>query len=285
MKAEKIGESLYETLYSRRGRRAPGRHAYASAARGTLKQFLAECASAGLKIRGARGNRVKDVIDLLEAVRKQQGISLRDLYDKSGVAKSYYQNLKDSERANPSLEVVIRLAMALDFEFELVELGHGAGLTNSSRRENDWGPTSEGDTSNSYSQSGGYTTTDDPYTQAVRDFELQLAEGLRSIEQAHEAQRRYETLVTTSSFAIGMTTGTLIPHVVQQGPNAALTCAIGGVVAIAAGQQNYPGTDAGRALTGAGAGLVVGAATYGVFRLFKYLQASMSSGSNVPKTR
>ena len=114
MDAKQVGESLYETLYSRRGRGRPSSGYRARRADGgMLKQFLAECSSAGLKIRGARGNRVKDVIDLLEAVRKQQGISLRGLCDKSGVAKSYYQNLKDSERANPSLEIVIRLAMAL----------------------------------------------------------------------------------------------------------------------------------------------------------------------------
>lgn len=81
--------------------------------------FLAELALSNCKIRGARGNRPEDVLELLEQVRLQSGISRQEWSQRSHVSRGHILELL-GERPNPRLETVVRLALGLDFPLEIV---------------------------------------------------------------------------------------------------------------------------------------------------------------------
>ncbi|WAS91925.1 helix-turn-helix domain-containing protein [Nannocystis punicea] len=84
-----------------------------------LAVFLAELEASKCKLRGARGNTLVDVIDLLEQVRVQTGVSKQELSRRSGVSRGHIIALLGDD-ANPMLETIVRLAIGLDFPLEVV---------------------------------------------------------------------------------------------------------------------------------------------------------------------
>ncbi len=70
------------------------------------------------------GKRIRDL-------RRQRGISLRDLARRSGVSKAYLSQLENDPARKPSVDVVLRIAAALEVDLaELVgpaTVGDGAG--------------------------------------------------------------------------------------------------------------------------------------------------------------
>ncbi|WAS95023.1 helix-turn-helix domain-containing protein [Nannocystis punicea] len=84
-----------------------------------LAVLLAELAASNCKIRGARGNTSGDVLDLLEQVRVQTGVSKQELSRRSGVSRGHIIALL-GDSANPTLETIVRLAIGLGFPLEVV---------------------------------------------------------------------------------------------------------------------------------------------------------------------
>lgn len=86
-----------------------------------LATFLRELEIEGLKLRGALGNRVEDVLDLFEAVRTQSEISKSALAQRSGISRGHIGELLRGGSGRPTLDTAIRLAVALDYPLEVVE--------------------------------------------------------------------------------------------------------------------------------------------------------------------
>ena len=81
--------------------------------------FLAELTLANCKIRGTRGNRPEDVLELLEQVRIQKRISRQEWSQRSLVSRAHILELLRAN-PNPKLVTVVRLAIGLDFPLEIV---------------------------------------------------------------------------------------------------------------------------------------------------------------------
>ena len=92
----------------------------------TLKQplymWLLRLAEAGCKIRGARGNTPRDVLELIEQVRVGVGISKLELAKRSGVSRGHVYELLGNPDPRPLVETIVRLAVGLDFPLEVVDL-------------------------------------------------------------------------------------------------------------------------------------------------------------------
>lgn len=86
-----------------------------------LASLLSVLERAGLKIRGARGNRVEDVLDLFEAVRTQSEISKSALAQRSGISRGHIGELLRGGAPRPTLDTAIRLAVALDYPLAVVD--------------------------------------------------------------------------------------------------------------------------------------------------------------------
>nr|WP_263429212.1 helix-turn-helix transcriptional regulator [Nannocystis pusilla] len=113
-----------------------------------LAVFLAELAASGCKIRSARGNTSGDVIDLLEQVRVQTGVSKQELSRRSGVSRGHIIALL-GDGANPTLQTIVRLAIGLGFPLEVVcqagsDLDDGKVEDESLSRMDEAPPASEG---------------------------------------------------------------------------------------------------------------------------------------------
>ena len=66
----------------------------------------------------------------IRAVRQQRGMSLRDLARRSGVSKAYLSQLENDPGRKPSVDVVCRIAAALEIPvMELLETGAPPGGT------------------------------------------------------------------------------------------------------------------------------------------------------------
>lgn len=52
----------------------------------------------------------------VDMIRTEKGMSMQELSEESGVAKSYIQRLEAGEDANPSIQVICKLARALGVE-------------------------------------------------------------------------------------------------------------------------------------------------------------------------
>jgi transcriptional regulator with XRE-family HTH domain len=86
-----------------------------------LADFLAELAAARLKIRGARGNEIRDVLDLLASVMTQYGVSKAELARRSLISRGHIGNLfKDGGDPRPTMETTVRIAVALEYPLSVV---------------------------------------------------------------------------------------------------------------------------------------------------------------------
>ncbi|MCB9754488.1 MAG: helix-turn-helix transcriptional regulator [Myxococcales bacterium] len=74
------------------------------------------------KIRGARGNTPRDVIDLLDQVRRQLSVSKLELARRSGVSRGHITDMIKSSDPRPTLETVVRLAVGLDYALEVISI-------------------------------------------------------------------------------------------------------------------------------------------------------------------
>lgn len=74
------------------------------------------------KIRGARGNAPRDVLELLDQVRRQLGVSKQELARRSGVSRGHIAEMIRSSDPRPTLETVVRLAAGLDFALEIIPI-------------------------------------------------------------------------------------------------------------------------------------------------------------------
>lgn len=92
----------------------------------TLRQplyvWLLKLAEAGCKVRGARGNTPRDVLELIEQVRVGLDISKVELARRSGVSRGHVYELLGNQDPRPLVETVVRLAVGLDFPLEVVEI-------------------------------------------------------------------------------------------------------------------------------------------------------------------
>lgn len=86
-----------------------------------LADLLAELEREGLKIRGTRGNRVEEVLDLFEAVRTQTDVSKAALAQRSGISRGHLSELFGGRAPRPTLDTAVRLAVALDYPLAIVD--------------------------------------------------------------------------------------------------------------------------------------------------------------------
>jgi len=86
-----------------------------------LSQFLEKLERSGLKIRGARGNQVEDILDLFETVRTQSEISKAALALRSGISRGHLSSLLRRRDPRPTFDTAVRLAVALDYPLVVID--------------------------------------------------------------------------------------------------------------------------------------------------------------------
>jgi transcriptional regulator with XRE-family HTH domain len=88
-------------------------------------EFLADLDEDGLQLRGARSNRVADILDLFATIKAQLELSTVELSRRSGVSRGHIQELLTRRRADvrPSLETIVRLAVGLEYPLFIVAQG------------------------------------------------------------------------------------------------------------------------------------------------------------------
>lgn len=85
--------------------------------------WLLRLARAGCKVRGARGNSVREVLDLLDDVMNQMGVTTQELARRSGVSRQRLTELFGPKESRPMLETIVRIAVGLNFPLEVVAEG------------------------------------------------------------------------------------------------------------------------------------------------------------------
>lgn len=85
-----------------------------------LHAWLLRVARAGCRVRGARGNSVREVLDLLEQVMNQTGVTKQELARRSGVSRQRLTELFGPTESRPILETIVRIAVGLGFPLEVV---------------------------------------------------------------------------------------------------------------------------------------------------------------------
>lgn len=85
-----------------------------------LDSWLLKLSLAGCKIRGAKGNLPRHVLELIEAVRVGMNMSKQDLARRSGVSRGHVHDLLADPDPRPHVETVVRLAVGLDHLLEVV---------------------------------------------------------------------------------------------------------------------------------------------------------------------
>lgn len=85
-----------------------------------LSDWLAMLEKDGCRLRAARGNTVRDVLELLERVRRQTERSKQELSRRSGLSRGHLTSLFGEPNPSPTLETIIRLALGLDFRLEVL---------------------------------------------------------------------------------------------------------------------------------------------------------------------
>ena len=85
-----------------------------------LDSWLLKLSLAGCKIRGAKGNLPRHVLELIEAVRVGMNMSKQDLARRSGVSRGHVHELLVDPEPRPHVETVVRLAVGLDYLLEVV---------------------------------------------------------------------------------------------------------------------------------------------------------------------
>jgi DNA-binding phage protein len=111
-----------------------------------LHAWLLRIARAGCKVRGARGNSVREVIELLAQVHSQSGISQVELARRAGISRGRLGELFGPTETRPLMETIVRIAVGLNFPLEVVAQGEhlddGPAPTSPSAstfgRESDW---------------------------------------------------------------------------------------------------------------------------------------------------
>lgn len=56
----------------------------------------------------------------IRRIRKQQGLTLSELAERAGIAKSYLSNIERNVNQNPSIQVLERLAAVLDVDIQVL---------------------------------------------------------------------------------------------------------------------------------------------------------------------
>lgn len=85
-----------------------------------LHAWLLKLARAGCKVRGSRGNTVREVLDLLEQVMNQTGVTKQELARRSGVSRQRITEIFGPNESRPMLETIVRIAVGLGFPLEVV---------------------------------------------------------------------------------------------------------------------------------------------------------------------
>lgn len=85
-----------------------------------LDSWLLKLSLAGCKIRGAKGNLPRHVLELIEAVRVGMDMSKQELARRSGVSRGHVHDLLADPDPRPHVETVVRLAVGLDHPLEVV---------------------------------------------------------------------------------------------------------------------------------------------------------------------
>ena len=62
----------------------------------------------------------KNILKQIEYCRKQRGMSLEELSEKTGLSKAYLSRLENGGRINPSLIILERIANVLQVELTLL---------------------------------------------------------------------------------------------------------------------------------------------------------------------
>ena len=88
-----------------------------------LHAWLLRIARAGCKVRGARGNSVREVIELLAQVHSQSGISQVELARRAGISRGRLGELFGPTETRPLMETIVRIAVGLNFPLEVVAQG------------------------------------------------------------------------------------------------------------------------------------------------------------------
>lgn len=88
-----------------------------------LHAWLLRVARAGCKVRGTRGNSVREVLDLLAQVMNQMGLSKQELARRSGVSRGHLTELFGANESRPMMETIVRIAVGLNFPIEVVSDG------------------------------------------------------------------------------------------------------------------------------------------------------------------
>ncbi len=117
-----------------------------------LHAWLLRVARAGCKVRGARGNSVREVIDLLAQVHSQSGISQVELARRAGISRGRLGELFGPSETRPLMETIVRIAVGLDFPLEVV--AHGEHLDDGPAPESPSASTSTG--GNDWQQAGTF---------------------------------------------------------------------------------------------------------------------------------
>ncbi len=64
--------------------------------------------------------RLREVMQILKEVRTRQGLSLAEIQDRTGIAKSALSRLETDSQANPTLTTITRYAEALGKDLQIV---------------------------------------------------------------------------------------------------------------------------------------------------------------------
>ena len=91
-------------------------------ARLPLLALLEIMGAEGVKLRGARDNTPRAVVDLLEGDRRQKEISVRQLAIDAKLSRGNLSELLRAAEPNPTIETVVRIAVAIGLDLETVPL-------------------------------------------------------------------------------------------------------------------------------------------------------------------
>ena len=66
------------------------------------------------------GTPLRQILSALKAERKRQGLSLKDIYDRTGIDRAALSRLENNEDANPTLTTLERYATAVGKEMVVI---------------------------------------------------------------------------------------------------------------------------------------------------------------------
>ena len=101
-------------------------------ARLPLLALLEIMSAEGVKLRGARDNTPRAVVDLLEGDRRQKEISVRQLAIDAKLSRGNLSELLRAAEPNPTIETVVRIAVAIGLDLETVPLDERAAQATAS---------------------------------------------------------------------------------------------------------------------------------------------------------